>query len=109
MITKFFQPTGHVVICLVLADVVDEKCTDGTSIICRGNGSIALLACRVPNLSFDGLRVNLDGSRGKLDTDGRLGIEVELISGESTQKVGFADTRVTDKHDCMEGLAGSKE
>ena len=38
---------------------------------------------RVPNLSLDGLVVNLDTSSGKLHTDCGLGLQVELIPGET--------------------------
>ncbi len=99
MITEFLQPPRYIVVCLMLADIVDKERTNGTSVVRGSDGSIALLSCCVPNLCFDRFRVNLDGSRGKFDTDGRLGVEVELVSCESTQKIRFANTGVTDKHD----------
>ena len=69
VITKFFQPPSHILICLMFADVVDEKSADSAAIVCRRNGSVALLACSVPNLCFDGLGVDGDGSCGELDSD----------------------------------------
>ena len=84
MITEFFQPPRYVIVCLVLADVVDKKRPNGTPVVCGSDGSIALLSCRVPNLCFDRFSVNLNGSRGKFDTDCRLRIEVELVASEST-------------------------
>ena len=37
----------------------------------------------VPNLSLDGFVVNLDASSGKLHSNGGLGLQVELIPGET--------------------------
>ena len=39
----------------------------------------------VPDLSLDGLVVNIDATGSKLDTNRRLGFEVELISSESRE------------------------
>ena len=44
---------------------------------------------------------HLDAPRGKLDADGRLALEVELVSREAGEQVGLADTRVPD-HDHLE-------
>lgn len=72
MVAKFLQPSSNVVIGLVLADVVNEKSPNGAPVVGGRDGSIALLSCGVPNLRLNCFRVNLNGSRGKLDTDGRL-------------------------------------
>lgn len=85
MIPKFLQPPCHVVICLVLADIIDKQSADSTPVVCRCDGSVALLPCGIPNLSLDSFRINLDGSCGELDADGRLRIEIEFVSRESTQ------------------------
>ncbi|RUP44308.1 hypothetical protein BC936DRAFT_149651 [Jimgerdemannia flammicorona] len=53
----------------------------------------------IPNLGLDSLVVDLDGTGRKFDTDGRFGLEVELITGEPREQVGFTDTRVSDKDD----------
>lgn len=58
----------------MLADVVNEQCADGTSVISGCDGAISLLTGSIPNLSLDRLGVDLDGSGGELDADGRLGI-----------------------------------
>jgi len=39
----------------------------------------------VPDLSLDGLVVDVDATGSKLDTDSRLGFEVELVSCESRE------------------------
>jgi hypothetical protein len=84
----------------MLADIVDEKSTNGTSIVSGSNGAVSLLSSGIPNLGLDRLGVDLNGSSGELDTDGRLGVQVELVTGESTEKVGLSDSRVSDQDDC---------
>lgn len=74
MVAQLLQPPGNVLICLVLADVVDEQSSDGAAVVCGGDGAVSLLARRVPDLRFDRLCVDLDGSGGKFDADGRLGV-----------------------------------
>lgn len=83
----------------MLADVVDKQCADSTPVVGRCDGAVSFLAGSIPNLRLDGLCVHLDGARGKFDTDGRFGVEVELVASESTQKVGFTDARVSDEND----------
>lgn len=85
MIPQLLQPAGDVFKGEVLGDVVDEKGPDGTAIVGRRDGPVALLAGRVPDLRLDGLGVDLDRSRGKLDTDRRLAIEVEFIAREPAE------------------------
>ena len=90
----------------------------------RSDGSVALLASRVPDLGFDGLSVhlgdnnvhgrvfggnqevdnylmidktNLDGPSGKLDPDGGFRLQVELVPCEAGQQVGLAHTGVADQ------------
>lgn len=58
----------------------------------------------VPDLRLDGLGVYGDGSCCELDTDGRLGIEIELIACETAEKVGFTNARVSDEDDCKNEL-----
>jgi len=72
MISKLLQPSCHIVICLVLADVVDKKGAYSTAIISRGNGPITLLSSRIPDLSLDCLCVDLYRPCSELDTDGGL-------------------------------------
>ena len=62
------------------------------------------MACSIPDLSLDGLGINLNGSSRKFDADGGLGIQVELVTSESTQKVGLADSRVSDQDDCIRAV-----
>ena len=100
VIPKLFQPPRDVLECLVLADVVDEQSSNGAAVVGRGDGSVALLAGRVPDLRLDRLCVDLDAAGCEFDADGGLGVQVELIAGESREKVGLADARVSDQHHC---------
>ena len=98
VVTEFLQPAGNVVVGLVLADVVDQQGSDGTTVVSRGDGTVALLTSSIPNLCLDSLRVYLNRTCRKLHTDRGLGVQVELIAGETTQQVGFTNTGVSDQH-----------
>jgi len=58
---------------------------------------------RVPYLRLDDLAVVLDAARGEFDTDGRLGVEMELVARESAQQVRLANARVANDHDYTKG------
>lgn len=100
MVAEFLKPPGDILVGLMLANVVDEKGTNGAAVVGGCDSAVSLLAGCVPNLSLDGLGVDLNRSGGKLDTDSGLRIEVEFVSGESTQQVGLADAGVSDEDDC---------
>ena len=51
----------------------------------------------IPDLSLDYFVIDLNATSGKFDTNGTLGLEVEFITSESSEKVGLADTRVTNE------------
>lgn len=104
VVSQLLQPSRDILVGLVLADVVDKKGTDGTTVVGRGDGTIALLAGGIPDLCLDGLGINLDRAGGELDADGRLGVQVELVASESTQQIGFSDSRVSNQHHCSEGM-----
>jgi len=92
MVAQLLQPPCDVLVGLVLADIVDEQGSHGATVVGRCDGAVALLASCVPNLRLDRLGVHLDRTGSELDADGRLGVEVELVAGESAQQVGFTDT-----------------
>ena len=97
MIAQLLQPPGNVLVGLMLADVVDEQGPDGTAVVGRRDCPITLLSGRVPDLGFDGLAVDADGAGRELDADGRFGVEVEFVAGESAEQVGLSDARVSDQ------------
>lgn len=92
MVAQFFQPPCHIVISLMLADIINEESADSTTVVGRGNSPVAFLTSSIPNLCLDSFGINLDGSGCKLHSYSGLAIEVEFVSGESAQKVGFSDT-----------------
>ena len=92
VVAELLQPPGHILICLVLADIVDKQSTNSTPVIGRCNGSVSLLASSVPNLRLDGLSIDLDRPSSEFDADSRLRIEVEFVASETAQQVGFTDT-----------------
>ena len=99
MVSQFLQPSCDVFVCLVLADIVDKQSPHGTSVVGGCDGAISLLPSSIPNLRLDRLRIYLDRPSSELYTNGGLGVEVELIACESTQKVGFTNARVSDQYD----------
>jgi hypothetical protein len=94
MVSKLLKPSSHIIIGLMFADVIHKQRTNSTSVIGRCDCSVSLLTCRVPNLGLDGLCVNLNRSGCKFDADSGFGIEIEFVAGESTEEIGFTDTRV---------------
>lgn len=72
MIAQLLEPPLHVLIRRTLADVVDEQRANSATVVCGGDGTVAFLSGCIPDLSLDGLGVDLDGSSGKFNTDGRL-------------------------------------
>ena len=61
-----------------------------------------LLTSGVPNLGLDDLVVDVDASGGELDADRGLGLEAELVAGESREEVGLADAGVANEDDLEE-------
>ena len=91
MIPQLLQPPRHILVRLVLADIVDEEGADGSAVVGGGDGAVAFLARRVPDLGLDGFGVDLDAARGEFDADGGFAVEVEFVAGEAGEEVGFAD------------------
>ena len=104
MVAELFQPARDILVCLVLGDVVDEECADGTTVVGTGDCAVALLAGGIPDLGLDGLVVDLDAAGGELDADGGLAVEVEFVSGETREKVGFTNTGVSNEDHLEEEL-----
>lgn len=102
MIAELLQPPVDIVVGLVLTDIIDEKSTDSTPIVSGGDGTVTFLTSSIPNLSLDRLGIDLDRAGSELDSDGGLGVQVELVTGETTQKIGLSNTRVSNQDNCSE-------
>ena len=72
--TKFMQPLTNIFEGLASADVVDDKSSNGTSIIGSSDRSETLLASSVPDLSFDLPSIDLHRLCLELDTDRRFAV-----------------------------------
>lgn len=97
MVPQLLKPSGNVLVGLVFANVVDQQSSNGASVVCGSDGTVSLLASSIPNLCFDRLRIYLDRPSSELYTNRRLRVQVELVPRESTQQVGFTNTRVSDQ------------
>jgi L-ascorbate metabolism protein UlaG (beta-lactamase superfamily) len=104
MVAELFQPACDVLVGLVLGDVVDKEGADCATVVSAGDGAVALLAGGIPDLSLDGLVVDLDAASSELHADGGLAVEVEFVAGETREKVGFTNARVSDKDHFEEEL-----
>ena len=87
MISQLLEPSRNILVRLMLADVIDQERSHGASIVGRGYGSITLLTGRIPDLRFDCLCVYLNRASRKLDANSGFGIQVELITSETTQEI----------------------
>lgn len=74
VVPQLLEPSRDILVCLVLADIVDEEGTDRASVVGGRDRTVSFLTGGVPNLRLDGLGFDLDGPRGELDTNGRLGV-----------------------------------
>lgn len=74
MVSELLQPPGHILVCLVLADIIHEQSAHGASVVRGCDSPITFLAGSVPDLGFDGFGIDLDGAGGKLNADSGLGI-----------------------------------
>lgn len=99
VVPQLLEPPGDIFVGLVLADIVDQQCSNSSAVVGRSDGAVAFLTGGVPDLSLDGLCVDLDAAGGELNANGRLGVEVELVASETAQKVGFTDAGVSNQDD----------
>lgn len=74
VISQLLQPSCYVLVCLVFADIVNEQSSDGTSVVCRCDGTVSLLPSSIPDLCLNGLRIYLNRPGCELDADGGLGV-----------------------------------
>jgi hypothetical protein len=74
MIPQLLQPPRHILVRLVFADIVHEQRTHSTTVVSGGDGAVAFLPRRIPDLGLDGLVVDLDAAGCELDADGGLAV-----------------------------------
>lgn len=98
VVTQLLQPPVDILVGLMFADVVHEQGADRTSVVSGRDGPVPFLTSSIPDLSLDCLGIHLDGPGSELDSDGGLGVQVELVPGETTQQVGFTNAGVTNQH-----------
>ncbi len=72
MVPQLLQPPCHVLVGLVLTDIVHKESSNSATIVCRCDGPVTLLPGGIPDLSFDGLGVDLDGAGSEFNADGGL-------------------------------------
>lgn len=58
----------------MFADIIDKQGPNGSAIVGRGNGAVALLSSSIPDLRLDGFGIDLNRPGGELDANGRLGV-----------------------------------
>ncbi len=97
MIAQFLQPALNVFEGGVLGDVINEESSDGSAVVSGGDGAITLLAGGIPDLGLDGLSLCLDGFGSEFYADCGFGLEVEFITGEAGEEVGFSDSGISDE------------
>lgn len=105
VIAKLLEPSGDILVCLVLADIVYKESSDSAAIVSGGDGTITLLSGGIPDLSLDCFGIHLDAASRELNSDGGLGIQVEFVAGESREKVGLSNTGVSNEDNCRDKLA----
>lgn len=98
VIPQLLQPPVDIFVGLMFANIVNEESADRATVVGRGNRPVTFLTSSIPNLSLDRLGIDLDGAGCEFDTDSRLGVQVELVTGETAQQVGLSDTRISDQH-----------
>lgn len=74
MVSQFLQPSCHILVGLVLADVVNEKGAHSAAVVGRRNSTVPLLASGIPDLRLDRLGIDLNGPGRELDADRGLGV-----------------------------------
>lgn len=100
VISQLLEPSFHVFIGQMFCNIVDEQGSHRATVVGAGDRTVPLLAGGVPDLSFDRFVVHLDATSGKLDPDGGLAFQIELIAGEAGQEVALADAGISNEDNC---------
>mmetsp|Transcript_12816 Transcript_12816/g.39407 ORF Transcript_12816/g.39407 Transcript_12816/m.39407 type:complete len:210 (+) Transcript_12816:1973-2602(+) len=86
------QPAFDVLKGDLLRDVIHEEGADSSPIVRSRDRPISLLTSSIPDLSLDRSTLSLDATCGKLHPNGRLGLEIELVSCKPREQVRLSDT-----------------
>ena len=97
ILTKLSQPPLNVLVGNALGDIVAKQSPNSSTIVGTGDGTVSFLSSSIPNLSLDSFAVDLNAPCGELNTNGGLGLQGELVPGETAQQVGLSNTRVPNK------------
>ena len=92
----FFKPILYVGECFSSSNIVDEDCSDRTSVVGSGDGTEVFLSGSIPNLKFYIFVLNMGGFSSKLDADGDIMGVSGFVLDELQDNAGFAHTRVAD-------------
>mmetsp|Transcript_717 Transcript_717/g.991 ORF Transcript_717/g.991 Transcript_717/m.991 type:complete len:227 (-) Transcript_717:135-815(-) len=87
VISQFLQPTLNILKSGMFANIINEEGSNGSTVVSGGDGAVALLAGRIPDLGLDGFALGLDGFGGEFYADCGFGVLVELIAGEAKYEV----------------------
>ena len=82
IVFQLIEPLLYALESLLLGDVIDQKCSNSSSVIRTCDSTVSLLTSSVPDLSFDNFAITLYTLGSKLYTNGGLALKVELILSE---------------------------
>lgn len=92
----FVQPTFNMCKCFSPGYIVDQQCTDGTSVVGPCDGPKIFLACSVPNLQFNTFILDWDGFCPKLHTDSNIMSCPSFVLDELKHNARLSHTCITD-------------
>jgi hypothetical protein len=97
IVFKLFDPFFQIFEGSWSGNIIDQKGTVGTPIICTCHRPVPLLASSVPDLYFDWFVIDHDRLGSKLHSNRRLWLEVELVFCESRDNVRLSNSWVANK------------
>lgn len=92
VLSHFFEPAGQMGEGVASGNIVDQQGTCCASVVRPRYALEGLLPCRVPDLQFDVLIVNLDSPSSKLNADRQIVLLPESFVCKLQQKTGLADS-----------------
>lgn len=91
MVSHLLQPLADGLEGFASRDVVNEEHADCLAVVGIRDGSVALLAGRVPNLRPNQHVLNRHVVRCELHANRRVRVALKLVFGVSEEKLGLAD------------------